>query len=50
MPDGSASKHLSFWIDTTSRTDYPSLLGDVSGDVAVLGGGIVGLTAAVLLK
>lgn len=45
-----AAKHLSFWIDTTPRTDYPPLRGDVSVDVAVLGGGITGLTAAVLLK
>ncbi len=50
MPDGSTGKHLSFWIDTTPRTDYPPLPGDLSVDVAVLGGGITGLTAAVLLK
>jgi glycine/D-amino acid oxidase-like deaminating enzyme len=46
----SFGKHLSYWIDTTPRTDYPALPGDVSADVAVLGGGLVGLTAAVLLK
>ncbi len=50
MSDASQPKHTSFWIDTTPRTDYPSLPGDVSADVAILGGGIVGLTAAVLLK
>lgn len=50
MLDTSSEKHLSFWIDTTPRTDYPSLPGDVSADVAVIGGGITGLTAAVLLK
>ncbi len=48
--DTSGEKHLSFWIDTTPRTDYPSMPGDVSADVAILGGGITGLTAAVLLK
>jgi glycine/D-amino acid oxidase-like deaminating enzyme len=50
MIGASSGKRLSYWIDTTPRTDYPALPGDVSADVAVLGGGIVGLTAAVLLK
>ncbi len=50
MPDTFAEKHLSFWIDTTPRTNYPPMPGDGSVDVAVLGGGITGLTAAVLLK
>jgi alkyl hydroperoxide reductase subunit AhpF len=49
MLDTSGEKHLSFWIDTTPRTDYPLMLGDVSADVAVVGGGITGLTAAVLI-
>lgn len=48
--DTSGEKHLSFWIDTTPRTGFPSLEGDLAVDVAVLGGGITGLTAAVLLK
>lgn len=45
------TKHLSYWIDasSTGRT-YPAQEGDVRADVAVLGGGIVGLTAAALLK
>jgi glycine/D-amino acid oxidase-like deaminating enzyme/nitrite reductase/ring-hydroxylating ferredoxin subunit len=50
MPDTSNEKHLSYWIDTTPRTDYPVMPGNTSVDVAVLGGGITGLTAAVLLK
>jgi glycine/D-amino acid oxidase-like deaminating enzyme/nitrite reductase/ring-hydroxylating ferredoxin subunit len=45
-----SGKHLSYWIDTTPRTNYPALPGAMSVDVAVLGGGLVGLTAAVLLK
>src|SRR5918993_1040058 len=45
-----SSKDLSFWLDTTPRTDYPAMPGNVSADVAVIGGGITGLTAAVLLK
>ncbi len=50
MPGALAGKHRSYWIDTTPRTDYPAMEGDVVVDVAVLGGGITGLTAAVLLK
>jgi glycine/D-amino acid oxidase-like deaminating enzyme/nitrite reductase/ring-hydroxylating ferredoxin subunit len=40
----------SFWIATTPETDYPALGGDVDADVAIVGGGIMGITAAVLLK
>jgi glycine/D-amino acid oxidase-like deaminating enzyme/nitrite reductase/ring-hydroxylating ferredoxin subunit len=40
----------SFWIETTPSTDYPALEGGVSVDVAVIGGGITGLTAATFLK
>lgn len=44
-------KAESIWVDTTPATDYPPL-GDeeVSVDVAVIGGGIAGLTTAALLK
>jgi len=40
----------SFWIGTTAETDYPALGGTVDVDVAVIGGGITGITAAILLK
>jgi glycine/D-amino acid oxidase-like deaminating enzyme/nitrite reductase/ring-hydroxylating ferredoxin subunit len=40
----------SFWLETTPETDYPALEGDIAVDVAVVGAGITGLTAAVLLK
>ena len=40
----------SFWIETTPETDYPALEGDVEVDVAVIGAGITGITAAVMLK
>ena len=43
-------KHASFWIDSTPATTYPSLEERVTVDVAIIGGGIVGLTAATLLK
>lgn len=38
------------WISTTNPTSFPTLSGDRNVDVAVVGGGITGLTAAVLLK
>src|SRR5918994_3775587 len=40
----------SFWIRTTPDTDYPALSGEVSVDAAVVGAGITGVTAALLLK
>jgi glycine/D-amino acid oxidase-like deaminating enzyme/nitrite reductase/ring-hydroxylating ferredoxin subunit len=43
-------KPISFWIDSTPKTTYPSLENSISVDVAIVGGGIVGLTAATLLK
>lgn len=45
-----AGKAESLWIATTPDTDYPSLQENISVDVAVLGGGIAGITSAVLLK
>ncbi len=39
----------SVWVATTPPTDYPTLEADLAVDVAVLGGGITGLTAAFLL-
>lgn len=39
----------SIWLDTSRETDYPRLDGDVWVDVAVIGGGIAGLTTAARL-
>ncbi|HEX3336986.1 MAG TPA: FAD-dependent oxidoreductase [Jatrophihabitans sp.] len=36
----------SLWLDTAPSTHYPQLTGDIEVDVAVIGGGIAGLTAA----
>lgn len=49
------SKHLeeylrSYWIKSTERTNYPTLEDDIYVDVAIIGGGIVGVTSAFLLK
>lgn len=38
------------WLATAPTTDYAAVAGDVEVDVAVLGGGISGLTAALVLK
>ena len=48
-PPGS-DESLSIWIDTTPSTKYPSLSGDADADVAVVGAGITGITAAYLLS
>lgn len=39
----------SYWIQSTPETDYPKLEKDERVDVAIVGGGIVGLTSAYLL-
>jgi glycine/D-amino acid oxidase-like deaminating enzyme/nitrite reductase/ring-hydroxylating ferredoxin subunit len=46
----SSGKQISFWIDSTPATDYPSFRDGISVDVAIIGAGIVGLTAATQLK
>jgi glycine/D-amino acid oxidase-like deaminating enzyme/nitrite reductase/ring-hydroxylating ferredoxin subunit len=44
------SKRESLWLTTAPATGYEPLDRDLEVDVAVLGGGIAGLTAALLLK
>lgn len=41
---------ISLWAATAGITDYPALSGDAEVDVAVIGAGIGGLTAALALK
>src|SRR3954454_23573518 len=50
MPIALEGKNTSLWVDTAPETDYPVLRAGVHVDVAVLGGGIAGLTTALLLK
>jgi len=40
----------SFWVTSCPGRDFPSLRDEVSVDVCVVGGGIVGVTAATMLK
>ncbi|MDP1809196.1 MAG: FAD-binding oxidoreductase [Actinomycetota bacterium] len=40
----------SLWLATTPGTEYPTLAAGLMVDVAIVGGGIVGATAASLLK
>jgi glycine/D-amino acid oxidase-like deaminating enzyme/nitrite reductase/ring-hydroxylating ferredoxin subunit len=42
--------HQSFWIASTLPTSYPALAQDINVDVAIVGGGIAGITTAMLLK
>jgi glycine/D-amino acid oxidase-like deaminating enzyme/nitrite reductase/ring-hydroxylating ferredoxin subunit len=41
---------VSLWIATTPETNFPRMAGDISVDVAVLGGGIAGIATAFQLK
>jgi len=43
-------QHGSIWIDTTPPTRYPELINFVKTDVAIIGGGIAGITAAYFLQ
>lgn len=47
---GFEKKPVSYWIASTEQTQYPKLSEDVDVDVAVVGGGIAGITSAWLLK
>jgi heterodisulfide reductase subunit A-like polyferredoxin len=48
--DDLPGKPISLWLATTPKTNFPSLADNISVDVVIVGGGIVGLTAATLLK
>ncbi|MHB9107086.1 MAG: FAD-dependent oxidoreductase [Armatimonadota bacterium] len=42
-------KAISLWLDTTPQTSYTAAQPEMTVDVAVIGGGIAGLTSALLL-
>ena len=43
-------KEISYWLETSPSTNFPKLGKKLKVDVAILGGGIAGITAATLLK
>ncbi|MFL6241292.1 MAG: FAD-dependent oxidoreductase [Actinomycetes bacterium] len=49
-PIPTTSESNSLWLASAADTSYPALSGDLTADVAVIGGGIAGLTTALLLK
>jgi ribulose 1,5-bisphosphate synthetase/thiazole synthase len=50
-PDhGIKGKDISYWIASTPDTNNPPLKDNVTVDVAILGGGIAGITTALMLK
>src|SRR5829696_5805003 len=51
-PDGAElpGKPISLWLATTTETHFPTMEKDVTVDVAVIGGGIAGISTALLLK
>lgn len=48
-PDRLPAESSSFWIDTARLPSFGALKEDVTADVAVVGGGITGITSAYLL-
>ncbi len=53
MPEpvlATTSARENLWLDTAAAAAYPVLAGELDVEVAVIGGGIAGLTAALLLQ
>jgi glycine/D-amino acid oxidase-like deaminating enzyme/nitrite reductase/ring-hydroxylating ferredoxin subunit len=50
IADPIALKRTSLWLDTAPESDFPRLDRPLSVDVVVLGGGMVGISTALLLK
>ena len=47
--DADAVGYRSYWAKSAEGRDFPALAGDRGSDVAVIGGGIIGVTAALAL-
>ena len=48
--EGLSKPPQSYWIASTPETHYPALEEDLDIEVAIIGGGMVGITTALLLK
>src|SRR5687768_3148970 len=46
----SPPRNMSYWNATAPKDSFPALTGEIQVDLAIIGGGIVGVTAARLLK
>ncbi|MFF3601961.1 FAD-dependent oxidoreductase, partial [Kitasatospora indigofera] len=44
------TKQAAFWLDDVERPRYPRLDGELTADLAIVGGGYTGLWSAVLAK
>jgi glycine/D-amino acid oxidase-like deaminating enzyme/nitrite reductase/ring-hydroxylating ferredoxin subunit len=47
---GAAMENASLWKATYEKTGFPALSGDMEVDIAIIGGGITGITAALFLS
>ncbi len=45
-----SEKNISYWIDSTPAANFPSISENLFVDVVIVGAGIAGITAAILLK
>ncbi|MBO5413541.1 MAG: FAD-dependent oxidoreductase [Clostridia bacterium] len=41
---------ISYWVDSTKKTNFPKLNSNLSTDVCIIGGGMTGLATAYMLK
>src|SRR5215211_8719650 len=47
---GDLSRDRSYWNETASAPDFPVLAGGIGVDIAIVGGGMVGISTARMLK
>lgn len=43
-------KHMTYWLDSAERIEFPSINDGIEVDVIILGGGIAGISTAFMLK
>lgn len=50
MVNNIQNKSLSYWLSSTPITNYPTLTEDIDVDIAIVGGGLAGISCAYLLQ